>query len=79
MAKKQGQPKRDVRETALAISHCSQELGAVAEMLKDASADDYLIEELSIMVGVRVKLAYNIKKLKKLTGQEDPDDKDRAF
>ncbi len=69
----------DMRDIAQALADCSEELAAVSETLKGSTFDGYLVEELSVMVGVRVKLAYNCRKLRQLTGQVDPFDDDIPF
>lgn len=69
----------DMRDIAQSLKDSSEELAAVSETLQTMSVDGYPAQELSIMVGVRVKLAYNCKKLKQLTGQEDPADFDQPF
>lgn len=79
MAKKDQGPKRDMMDIAQALADCGDELHNVSMALSATTSEEYLVQELAIMVGVRVKLAYNIRKLKKLTGQEDPLVKDLPF
>lgn len=71
--------KRDMQDISQALRDCADELHEVAEELRNVTAKDYLVHEISMMVGVRVKLAYNTKKLKQLTGQEDPIESDYPF
>lgn len=68
-----------MRDIAQALADSAEELAVVSDTLNSTTSEEYLVQELSVMVGVRVKLAYNIKKLKQLTGQVNPAEKDRPF
>lgn len=79
MTTKVWQQKRDMQDIAHALADCGDELHMASLSISATTSEDYLVQEISTMVGVRVKLAYNIKKLKQLTGQEDPRVKDLPF
>lgn len=79
MSRQADRRKRDMQDIGQAVRDCAEELHAVASELSLVTGDQYLLNEISVMVGVRVKLAYNTKKLKQLTGQEDPAAGDMPF
>lgn len=60
---------RDMRDVRQAMIDCANELDVVSSKLYGTTRHEYLADEMAAMEGVRVKLTFNIRKLKRMTGQ----------